>query len=209
MPDDLIPQTRFAADCATLTRMLRAQANGEDLDSAGEQALASALSSVNATLPRLLARRVRDVGQDPEDVAQEALERFLKAVNGGRVDPDHSPAGYLLTIAMNVARDAGRAPGADPLEDMAPADGTQVDQVTRMLDAVASADAVRRALARAHARGDHTVLDVVSTWLDLAYQTGKEPASREVALAVGISKTTVANALARFQGFLQDQADSE
>lgn len=203
MTDTASQQTQFTADCATLARMLKVQDSGEALGSAREQALALALSSVTAALPRLLGQRVRATGQEPEDVAQEALERFVKAVYAGRVDPDRSPAGYLLTIAMNIARDGGRGPDTDPFGDAVPVVETEIDQVTRLLNELASAETVRRALARAYDDGDHMVLEVVAAWLDLAHQTGKEPPSREVALKVGISKTTVANALARFRRFLQ------
>ncbi|MEV5438201.1 sigma-70 family RNA polymerase sigma factor [Streptomyces sp. NPDC052682] len=205
MTDTAPQQTQFATDCATLTRLLKDQEGGKLLEPADEQALFSALSNVTATLPRLLGQRIRKIGREPEDIAQEALERFIKAVRAGRVDPDRSPAGYLLTVAMNVARDKERGPDTTPFEDAVPVLGTEIDQVTRMLDALASASTVRRALARAS--NDQMVLDVVAAWLDLAHRNGREPTSREVAVMVGISKTTVANVLARFRSLLQEEQD--
>ncbi|MYR60391.1 hypothetical protein GTY54_30535, partial [Streptomyces sp. SID625] len=50
----------------------------------------------------------------------------------------------------------------------------------------------------AHRAGDHLVLEVVAAWLDLAAETGAVPGSRAVAERVGVSKTSVANALKRF-----------
>ncbi|MEU3253120.1 sigma-70 family RNA polymerase sigma factor [Streptomyces sp. NPDC006997] len=197
-------QTQFAVDCATVTRLLKAQDGDEALAPDEEHRLATALANVTTTLPRLLGQRVRDAGQDPEDIAQEAFERFVKAVRAGRVDEHHSPAGYLVTIAMNIARDGVRRPDTIPLAEAGASRDTREDQVTRMIDSLASAETVRRALERALAERDQMVLEVVPAWLDLAHHTGKQPTSREVALYVGISKTTVANVLGRFRKLLQD-----
>jgi DNA-directed RNA polymerase specialized sigma24 family protein len=201
---ETVPQpSRFTSQCTVIARMLR---DGDgDLEQAQEEALASALRHVQSELPRLLSRRVSVEGEDPEDIAQEALRRFLTAVAAGRVDPDGSPAGYLMTIAMNVVRDSLRGkPNPVPIADFSPAPEADVDQVTQLLDGLASADMVRKALARAHADGDQMILEVVSTWLDFAAQLGSAPPSRAVAEEVGISKSTVANALARFKGYLEE-----
>ncbi|MFE3169824.1 RNA polymerase sigma factor [Streptomyces sp. NPDC059224] len=200
MTDTVSQQTQFAVDCATITRLLKTQDGTEVLTSGEEESLAVALANVTTTLPRLLGQRVREAGRDPEDVAQEAFERFVKAVRADRVDEHHSPAGYLVTIAMNIVRDGVRGPETVPLADSAVPWEVDDDQVTRLLDSLASAATIRQALERAS--DDRMVLEVVSAWLDLAHLSGKPPTSREVALRIGISKTTVANALARFRKHL-------
>jgi hypothetical protein len=66
-----------------------------------------------------------------------------------------------------------------------------------------SAEQVRKALKRAHELNDGTVIEVVHAWLNLAHGASEGPASRDVALVVGVSKSTVAKALARFRGYLE------
>ncbi|MET9925465.1 MULTISPECIES: sigma factor [unclassified Streptomyces] len=206
MTDTTPQQNAFSSHCATIVRILRQQDDRGAPSPAEERDLAAALSHVTASLPRMLSARVREAGRDPQDVSQEALERFITAASTGRVDPDGSPAGYLMTIAMNVVRDALRSgPDPIPLDSRAPAFDAEVNPVTKLLDELASADSVRRALALAHAEGDQMVLDVIAAWLDLAHRNGMEPTSRAVAQEVGISKTTVANALLRFRRYLGEQ----
>jgi hypothetical protein len=202
--DDNAAATQFTANCAMIARML-ADRDRDALSPVEERALFAAISSVTAELPRLLHRRSQLGGRDPQDIAQEALERFVRMASVGRVNPEGSPAGYLMTIAMNIVRtDARGAPEAIPVADIAPAGEADTDKVTRLLDQMASADDVRRALARAYRKGDHMAIDVVRAWLDLAHRLGEEPTSRAVAVEVGVSKSTVANVLARFRGYLEE-----
>ncbi|MBV2353319.1 hypothetical protein KUM39_02905 [Streptomyces sp. J2-1] len=200
--------TRFTTDCVTIARILR-EGDSEPLDATAETALADALRNVTRDLPRLLSRRSALDGDDAPDLVQEVLARFVAAATKGLVDPDRSPAGYLLRIAMNLVADSARsAPRPVPLADLgtaldsgivAPAAaGPGPDAVTRLIDSLGSRDAVRDALARASRTGDHLVVEVVSAWLDLAAETGTEPASRAVAERAGVSKSSVANVLRRF-----------
>jgi DNA-directed RNA polymerase specialized sigma24 family protein len=207
---DPIPEpTHFAAQCGVIARLLMGHER-DDLDSEEEDALAAAMSYVTEQLPLMLSRRIKAENRDPQDIAQEALVRFLRAAGAGRVDPDHSPAGYLLTIALNVMRDDTRA--AVPtlvFDETLPTSETEIDHVTQLLDRLASAETVRRGLTRAYERGDRMTLDVVRAWLDLAHRLGEAPSSRSVAEEVGVSKSTVANVLDRFKGYLeQEQADN-
>ncbi len=207
MDDTAVQTTQFTANCALIARML-ADRDREGLSLMEDRALFAAISSVRAELPRLLQRRAQLGGRDPEDIAQEVFERFIKAVSTGRVDPEGSPAGYLITIAMNLVRDGARGgPDAIPLANIAPASEADTDKVTRLLDQMASAGDVRRALARAHRKRDYMTIDVVQAWLDLAYRHGAEPSSRAVAEEVGVSKSTVANVLARFRGYLGEAGE--
>lgn len=205
--------TRFTAECQVIARLMSDHKPG-DLDPAEEDALATAMSYVLAALPRLLTPRVKNESQSPEDIAQEALAKFVTAAGAGQVNPGGSPAGYLLTIALNLLRDEARSarPVTLPLSDGVPLPETGVDDLTRLLDRLASAESVRRALRRAFENGDRMALDVIRAWLDLAHQLGEEPPSRAVAEEVGISKSTVANVLERFKGYLtadwhDDRAD--
>ena len=201
--------THFTAQCGVIARL-----SGHDrdaLDPAEEEALAVAMSYVTEQLPLLLSQRVKAENREPQDIAQEAMTRFLRAVGAGRVDPDHSPAGYLLTIAMNVVRDDIRTatPPTVVLTEGTPVPLTDIDHVTQLLDRIASADSVRRGLERAYENRDRMVLDVVRAWLDLAYQLGEAPSSRVVAEEVGVSKSTVANVLSRFKGYLAEKTSDD
>jgi DNA-directed RNA polymerase specialized sigma24 family protein len=203
---DPVPEpTRFAAQCGVIARLL----TDHERDALGpgeEEALAAAMSYVTEQLPLLLSRRIKVENRDPQDVAQEALARFVRAAGAGRVHPDHSPAGYLLTIAMNVVRDDIKsAVPTVSLSEAFPARETDIDHLSRLLDRLASADSVRRALALAYQNGDRIALDVVRAWLDLAHQLGEAPSSRAVAEEVGVSKSTVANVLERFKGYLAEE----
>ncbi|MFC4327605.1 sigma factor [Streptomyces andamanensis] len=200
--------TRFTTDCATIARILR-EGDSEPLDAAQETALADALRNVTGDLPRMLSHRAVPDGEDPRDFVQEVLARFVAAATKGLVDPGRSPSGYLLRIASNLMVDGVRsAPDPVPLADLGPvldsgaalpaAAGTGPDAVARLIDSLGSRAAVREGLARAYRAGDHLVLEVVAAWLDLAAETGAVPGSRAVAERVGVSKTSVANALKRF-----------
>jgi DNA-directed RNA polymerase specialized sigma24 family protein len=204
---DPVPEpTHFAAQCGVIARLLADhELDGLDPEEE-EETLAAAMSYVIEQLPLLLSRRIKVEDRDPQDIAQEALARFVRAAGAGRVHADHSPAGYLLTIAMNVVRDDIRAAfPTEVLSEALPPPETDVDHVSRLLDRLASADAVRRGLARAYENGDRMTLDVVRAWLDLAHRLGEAPPSRAVAEEVGVSKSTVANVLDRFKGYLAEE----
>ena len=199
--------TRFSLQCGVIVELL--MKNKDQLDAGEETALAAALTSVRDELPSLLSGRM-PAGHEPQDVAQDAIAKFLQAVGEGRVDPAGSPAGYLLRIAANLVRDSLRkGPVPDPYPDLdlsygRPGTDEDTDRLARLIDTLASAERVRAAIARAVVRGDTIAVEVVQAWLDQASVLGGEPPSRAVAEAVGVSKTTVANALQRFRAYLKD-----
>lgn len=202
-------ESRFATQCRILVELLAEQDDGQ-LDDDQEQALKAALSSVSAELPSLVDGRL-PAGCEPEDVAQEAISRFVVAIGRRQVDATLSPAGYLLRTAANVIRDHGRrrTPPTDPLPDLEvtygrPGTERDADELSRLIDKLASAERVRRALAIAASRGETTVLAVIHEWLNQASVLGDAPPSRAVAEAVGVSKTSVANALQRFRTCLEE-----
>jgi hypothetical protein len=47
---------------------------------------------------------------------------------------------------------------------------------------------------------------VVTVWLDMAQERGKEPSSRRVAERTGVSHTSVNQALRRFRSYFPDAA---
>ena len=107
----------------------------------------------------------------------------------------------------NVLRDEARgALDAIPIADIAPATDADTDKVARLLAELAAADDVRRGFERAYANRDYMAIDIVHAWLELAHRTGAEPTSRAVAQEVGVSKSSVANVLARFRGYLEEGA---
>jgi DNA-directed RNA polymerase specialized sigma24 family protein len=198
--------TPFTTACVALAELLAAQRRGA-LDDWQERELADALSWVTNELPHLLSSRVSKE-LDPQDVAQEALSRFVKKAAAGEIAVASSPSGYLLRIATNLICDEVRR-GPSPLlsPDLGATDAVstaaeELDEISRLLDGLASADTVRKALARAYAAGDAMVLEVVHAWLNQAHTLAEAPPSRAVAREVGISKTTVSNALERFRGYL-------
>lgn len=194
--------TTFTRDCATIVLLLRRQQR-ETLDAEDEKRLAAALLTVTQALPALMKVDTSGLGVERGDIAQEALKRFLTAVNAGKVDPDGAPAGYLLVTAINVARSMARKPPL-PVPDLDAIDANvaDVDRYTELLDQLASGDSVREALRTAAARRDYTTVNVVGSWLDLAARLGTAPSSRQVATELGMSKTSVANALDRFRSYL-------
>lgn len=195
--------TAFTRDCATMVRLLQEQKRGE-LTPDDEKKLAAALHVVTTALPKLTNV---EPGAERGDVAQEALKRFLTAVNAGKVDPGRSPAGYLLVTAVNVKRSMARKPPL-PIPDLEAVEaGTaDVDRVAELLDRLASGETVRHALRLAATQRDYSTIAVVRAWLDLAYKLSAAPSSRQVANELAVSKTSVANALTKFRTYLLGQS---
>lgn len=156
------------------------------------------LATVLDGLSRFLAGRFQSLSSaDIADIASESLVRLLEASQAGRLDQERSPAPYLTRIAHNLAvsrlrrgRDVELQQSHAPLAD---------DDLARLLDAQATHERLQLALARAARAGDHVMLRVVKAWLSLAEAKGAAPPSREVAERLGVSHTTVNEALARLR----------
>jgi DNA-directed RNA polymerase specialized sigma24 family protein len=137
---------------------------------------------------------------DVADIADESLLRLLEASRAGRLDPARSPAPYLTRIAHNLAVSRLRQPlGLELEENLAEPDD---DDLARLLDARATDERLKAALQRAAEAGDHMVIRVARVWLDLAQVGRAAPPSRDVAERLGVSHTTVNEALARLRGYL-------
>lgn len=155
-------------------------------------------------LSRFLGSRFQSLSPaEISDIASESLTRLLQASQTGQLQ-DGRPAGpYLTRIAHNLAVSGLRRPPTAELNEAAGA-GLDDDDLARLLDARASADRLRAALAIAAAKGDHMLIRVVRVWLQLAQKHSAAPNSREVGGRLGVSHTTVNEALARLRAYLPE-----
>jgi DNA-directed RNA polymerase specialized sigma24 family protein len=178
--------------------------------------LASDVDSPSEEIHRLLAwltrnLRGRFVGQiaetDLEEIASDAVQRFMTAARQGRVSASGNPSGYLARIAMNAAIDRLRKDHrmtlVDPsdLVDLGGSYATD-DEIAARLDGRADASLIRRALSAARGAGDSTVVRVVTYLLEEIERTGEVPSARAAGAALGLSHTGVAKALERFRAIL-------
>jgi DNA-directed RNA polymerase specialized sigma24 family protein len=199
-------QSAFDNACIDVVNLLSRQGEGP-LNTRDEDLLATSLTVIVDTLPRLLSGRVAGRPHDAQDVASEALARFVQAIAQGRVTPARSPAGYLLTIAINVIRDRHRKtplplPANDYVLESSAHNVDDVEAVAQLLDGIASARQIRQAVARANAAGDTQAIAVIEVWLNLAARDAAAPTTREVAVEVGLGKSTVAAILQRFRTYV-------
>ncbi|MER6843446.1 sigma factor [Streptomyces platensis] len=134
-----------------------------------------------------------------QEVVDEAITRMAQAVQSDRVDPQRSPAGYLLTITRHVLVDRYRRSVNASGSYVQPSTEADDDAVVQLLDRLATAALVRAALRRTVQRRDWTTVNVVAAWLDLAAELVRNPTSREVSAQVGVSKTAVSDSLERFR----------
>jgi DNA-directed RNA polymerase specialized sigma24 family protein len=174
-------------------------------------ALAAAMTSGDGYLPRAAhvlvrrsclaeVRRAWPRALDAEDIADEAIARFLARVAGGAVDPAGSPAGYLLVIARNLA--ARHASESARLESDALSELPAPSPVPQVEDR----EQLRTAIDRLRRRGDHRAIRVLASWLDLA-DAGEVPTARKVGDYADMSAMSVLRALRRTNEVLADDGD--
>lgn len=155
-------------------------------------------------LSRFLGGRFRSLPPaEIADIASESIVRLLQTSQAGRLDENRPAGPYLTRIAHNLAVTRLRRPITEDL-DGSPGGVMDDDALARLLDARASSERLRQALARAARAGDHMLLRVVREWLRLAEQRSTSPSSRAVAERLDISHTTVNEALARLREYLPD-----
>jgi DNA-directed RNA polymerase specialized sigma24 family protein len=135
---------------------------------------------------------------EAQEVASEAMVKFLRAVRQGRVA--RPAAGYLIQIAKNEA--ASRLRMRDPLPEPSEGYGEDDEDIDRLLETTAAGTAVESAFKTAAERRDATVFRVVMAWLDMAAVLDRGPTLREVAAKAGVSHTGARNALQRFREYL-------
>jgi DNA-directed RNA polymerase specialized sigma24 family protein len=164
---------------------------------------------LSATLERF-ARRFRLSPEDAEDIVGEVLAESVGA--GEKV---RQPGAYLFWTTRNRVVDHLRRARLHPLEplnneELERGSGQHYseldDTVARLLERRATAEIIETALRAAAAAEDWVVVRVVSVWLELAEELGREPTSREVAPEADTSHTTVNNALRRLAAYLPPEA---
>jgi DNA-directed RNA polymerase specialized sigma24 family protein len=166
---------------------------------------------ITTTLLRFL-RGLRVPPHDAEEIVSELLTELLGRRVDGTLGTVRYPGAYLFWTSRNRAIDRIRRSQQRPNESIELLDqsgarrySSDDDVFVRTLESHATAATVEAALTAAAAAGDHTVVRVVTIWLDLAEEWGREPTSREVAPEAGTSHTTVNTALRRFRTYLDPE----
>jgi DNA-directed RNA polymerase specialized sigma24 family protein len=161
------------------------------------------------TIIGVLCSVLRRCGLSESDAADGAQDVAMTVIALGRGTGEvRNPAAYLTQLARNRAVDEFRRsrrrdlPLSTELAAELPSDD---DAIAALLDASATADAIRRGMRAAVEAQDHLALRVVSTWLDAADELGTAPPSREVARRAGVSHTSVNQALKRFRSYFPDE----
>lgn len=160
------------------------------------------LSHVRAGLASSLrAKAFGFSADDIDDIVGTAIVRFVESVFTGRLDRGRSAAAYLTWITRNAAYDLLRRRQRRPEAELtvATAEEEDEDDLATVLRAEASRSALRPAIRAAIDSGDHVVVRVIGSWLDLASTLERGPTTREVAEAAAVSHTTVQRALRRFE----------
>jgi RNA polymerase sigma-70 factor (sigma-E family) len=149
------------------------------LDLSGEPVVAELFRARYLDMVRLAGLLGAD---DPEDIAQEAFARMIKA--GSRVLPDPDPAPYLRAIVCNLTRNRHRHLRVVRLRTPAgvPEPSTEHTAIQREDHAEVIA-----ALATLPARRREAI--VLRYWLDLS--------EREIAQTMGVSPGTVKSLVSR------------
>ena len=166
---------------------------------AGKQPDAGELATVEGYLRWRVSRAFPDVAA--EDVVQTVILRLLSRSEPIDLESVSSSLGYLLGTAHNAAIDAIRQRSRrseveyEDIHDRRSDD----DPIAAMLDRHASQAAVIGAMGALIATGDAVTVRIVTAWLDMADELGREPSTREVAPRAGVSHTRVAQALKRFR----------
>lgn len=132
---------------------------------------------------------------DTDDVFQDVMERLLT----GPLPAMDQPWGYLLTMARNAVRDLIRKRARRAEVELDPDLLADDDRIARLLEARATIETVRAAMASHAQAGEPLTIRVIAVWLDTARDLGEAPTLREVAERAGTSHTTVATELSRFR----------
>lgn len=196
------PPTAFDRAAARLTAASR---DGNDPPAA--RPTADDYRIVATTLERF-ARKFRLSDDEAEEIVAGVLAETIGRTAAGEVQV-RQPAAYLFWTTRNRVLDRLRHASRHPtqslderFEERNDWYSDEDDAIVRMLEHSATTEIVEGALRAAIAAGDVVVARVVSVWLELAEELGREPTSREVAPEADTSHTTVNNALRRFKRYL-------
>jgi DNA-directed RNA polymerase specialized sigma24 family protein len=156
---------------------------------------------VRAYLERLVRHRFPALTHAAADLGAEALSRFTLAAINGRVDCATTPAAYLQTILVNIARDelAQRAPPS-------PVVVRPEDLAEQVIDRLFSAEEVRRVIRAAREAGDHLAVRVVVAHWNLVRQLSNSPSLRAVGEEALTSHVTVRRVYQQVAAYLTDSS---
>jgi DNA-directed RNA polymerase specialized sigma24 family protein len=147
---------------------------------------------------------------DAEDIAAGVLTRLVDRVRSSDWVPQpdrkmlqsylRTAANWAVIDSFRLARRAHEQPlPPELMRDLVLTD----DETAAALDHAATAKAVRAALRRIQQDGDATLFRIVTYLLDELQRTGARPSNRQIATAVGLSHTAVANALVRVRPYFE------
>jgi DNA-directed RNA polymerase specialized sigma24 family protein len=139
---------------------------------------------------------------DPDDVVQGTLTRLLE--RSGRIEPVENAWAYLAGATRNAAIDALRARTRRrqiPLDE-APEPLSTDESLAQLIERDATHASIVESLRAGVVAGDELLVRVVTAWLDFADEFERAPTTREIAPRVGVSHTSVAQALGRFRRIL-------
>jgi DNA-directed RNA polymerase specialized sigma24 family protein len=178
----------------------------ETLAGAGSAAGAASRDVIEITgaLTRFIAARFPR-SRDADDIASEAVARFVEAAKSGRVSAQGRPAAYLTRIAQNAAIDRLRQEGrVEAFAEVPTGEVADEEAIVRLLDSDATCQRVSEGIDAANRAGDHTVVLVITHWIDTAQTLSRAPTSREVGHRADVSHATVSEAMRRFRRYLPD-----
>jgi RNA polymerase sigma factor (sigma-70 family) len=151
---------------------------------------------------------------EAEEAAQDVVLRIIELAedDGEALAGIRNAGAYLTRLARNRAIDHLRRSARKDIslsDELSATLPSHDDAVAALLDSSASAATVRAAMRRAVEHDEQLTLRVVTTWLDLADELDEAPTSRQVADRVGVSHTSVNQALKRFRSYFpNDPADT-
>lgn len=178
----------------------------------GEELSQAALDMITDRLHEHVRRKYPTLAGAAEDLAQDALVRFLRAVAAGRVERpardaepegDEKPELYLLKTLERLCLDALRR------SDRVRAATTRIevtdddDLASSVAGRVDAGALVRKAIAAALTAGDVTAVAILQSWKDAAHRYGK-PTLAEVKEVSGRSVPTVRSVLEAFRRWSED-----
>ena len=145
---------------------------------------------------------------DADDIAAGVLTRLMARVRAGQWQPQPEQTmlhAYLRTAANWAVIDSYRSALGRHEQSLPPESLRELvlsdDDTAAALEHAATASSVLAALRRIQHDGDTTLFRVVTYLLDELQRSGVRPSNRQIAAAVGLSHTAVANALVRVRPY--------
>jgi DNA-directed RNA polymerase specialized sigma24 family protein len=149
--------------------------------------------------------------EDAEDVASLAIAEALLRVKDPRQPEILNPGAFLFRATRNRLLDLyrrhqtrSREMLVDQIEDALYGRryySQQDDAVARLFDENATAASLEDVLRAAEAAGDFLAVQVLNEWIDRAEASGKSPSNRAIGRALGISHTSVNQAITRARNY--------